>query len=197
MPADTTPPDREWAIPPIHLKVLDLSHSGASRWFTALSPDPFATLSTSCTSVLSLLYPSELSFSSPYSSESEDSDASVRPLLPRPSPPKVRSVTFILRPFDGVAHTNGSELDDQHKEIHVSTSYLAGISGDALRVKREVVGVIVHELVHVFQWNGKGSCDGGVIEGIADWVRLGAGFGAPHWREGGGDNWNAGYATTG
>lgn len=45
-----------------------------------------------------------------------------------PGPPAIRSVTLHVREFDGVAHTNGSHLDEQHKEIHLSTSYLAGVS---------------------------------------------------------------------
>ncbi|KAL8290081.1 hypothetical protein RQP46_003020 [Phenoliferia psychrophenolica] len=195
--APTPPPEREWTTPPLHLRCLDLEHPGVARFFAAL-PDPYKVLSSSCTTVLSLLYPPTLSPDSPTSSsfEADDSDASIAPLLPRPAPPKIRSVTFHLRAFDGVAHTNGSELDDAHKEIHISTNYLARIGGDPLQIRKEIVGVVVHELVHVFQWNGNGSCDGGVIEGVADWVRLGAGFGAPHWREEGGSDWKAGYATT-
>ena len=36
-----------------------------------------------------------------------------------------------------------------------------------------------------------------MIEGIADYVRLRAGFAAPHWHRGGGSRWDEGYATTG
>ncbi|KAK4694840.1 hypothetical protein P7C70_g8668, partial [Phenoliferia sp. Uapishka_3] len=185
----TPPPKREWPTPPIHLKVADLSHSGAQRFFAAVAdPGLYKVLEGSATIVQRLLYPDELR-----ASEERGGDETPPLLLsgtstyhPPPGPPPIRSITFFLRSFDGVAFTRGSHLDNEHKEIHISTSYIAGISGDEVRIKREIEGVLVHELVHVFQWDGEGSCDGGVVEGIADWVRLGAGLGAPHWKEGGG-----------
>lgn len=76
----------------------------------------------------------------------------------------VRSVTLYLEDMDGVAFTKGSELDDDHKEIHFSTRH---IENNKQRCKDEVLGVIVHEMVHCFQYNAKGSCPGGLIEGIA------------------------------
>jgi hypothetical protein len=38
-----------------------------------------------------------------------------------------------------------------------------------------VTGVLYHEVTHVWQWNGQGRANGGLIEGIADYVRLKAG----------------------
>ena len=64
----------------------------------------------------------------------------------------------------GVAYTKGSELDDDHKEIHFSMRHIVN---SKQRAKDEITGVIVHEMVHCFQCNGKGSCPGGLIEGIA------------------------------
>ncbi|KAI9142905.1 hypothetical protein BKA69DRAFT_1065311 [Paraphysoderma sedebokerense] len=37
-------------------------------------------------------------------------------------------------------------------------------------------------MVHIFQHNGKNSAPGGLIEGIADYVRLSGGYPAKHWR---------------
>lgn len=45
----------------------------------------------------------------------------------------------------GIAYTTGSELDDDHKEIHFSTDYVGGLSAD--RVKHEILGVVRHEMV--------------------------------------------------
>ena len=77
----------------------------------------------------------------------------------------VRSVTVYFRAMDGVAYATGSRLDDDHKEIHFSTDYISKI--DEKRIAEEVTGVLQHELVHCFQRNGKGSCPGGLVEGIA------------------------------
>ena len=95
----------------------------------------------------------------------------------------------------GVAYTTGSELDGDHKEIHFSLDYINGIP--SARQKDEIQGVLVHEMVHCWQWNAVGTAPGGLIEGIADFVRLKAGLSPPHWKKEGGGNWDAGYQHTG
>lgn len=61
----------------------------------------------------------------------------------------------------------------------------------------EIEGVLVHELVHCFQHNGQGTCPSGLIEGIADFVRLKANLGAPHWKRGDiPQKWDQGYEKT-
>ena len=42
-----------------------------------------------------------------------------------------------------------------------------------------------------------GTAPGGLIEGIADYVRLRAGFTPPHWKRGSGSRWDEGYYVTG
>lgn len=111
--------------------------------------------------------------------------------------------------MEGVAHATGSETA---KEIHFSCDYIAD---SADRCADEIRGVLVHEVVHCIQYNGKDTCPSGLIEGIAgasirppswvwdssqtyissDWVRLRAGLAPPHWR-GKGDSWDAGYDGT-
>lgn len=66
--------------------------------------------------------------------------------------------------MDGIAYTIGSDLDNDHKEIHFSTRYIENIKSGT---KDEILGVLTHEMVHCFQYNAKGTCPGGVIEGIA------------------------------
>lgn len=95
--------------------------------------------------------------------------------------------------MDGVAYTTSTELDSDHKEIHFSLRYLSGLS-PAL-ASAEILGVVRHEMVHCFQHNARGTCPGGLVEGIADWVRLRAGFSPPHWRRGG-KRWDDGYQNT-
>ena len=45
--------------------------------------------------------------------------------------------------------------------------------------------------VHCWQYNGKQTCPGGLIEGIADFVRLRDGLSPPHWEKGG-EHWDEG-----
>ncbi|KAK6343373.1 hypothetical protein TWF730_010963 [Orbilia blumenaviensis] len=117
---------------------------------------------------------------------------------PDTAPDNVRSVTLIIRNMDGVAYTTGMDIDDDHKEIHFSTEYIAGVHerSKGKQDKQEILGVIRHEMVHCFQYNAFGGANGGLIEGIADWVRYKAGFRPPHWHRGEGDQWDNGYERT-
>ena len=80
-------------------------------------------------------------------------------------------MTLYLEEMSGVAYTKGSELDNDHKEIHLSLQHVLNASTkdkeSQARGRAETLGVLVHELVHCFQNNGKGTCPGGLIEGIA------------------------------
>uniref|UniRef100_A0A0K3CBH1 BY PROTMAP: gi/342321017/gb/EGU12955.1/ Proteophosphoglycan ppg4 [Rhodotorula glutinis ATCC 204091] n=2 Tax=Rhodotorula toruloides TaxID=5286 RepID=A0A0K3CBH1_RHOTO len=178
-PTPTKPPATAHPIPKLLLRCYDVAHPGSSAFF-GTPPSVDQKLKAGVSTVLSRLYPS-----------------------PDEPPPPIRSVTLILEAFDGVAYTCGSKLDEEHKEVHLSLSYLADVQknakSDSNRVANEVMGVLVHELVHAFQFNGKGTVPGGVIEGIADWLRGEAGLAPPHWRErpGEDDRWDAGYEWTG
>ncbi|TPX15083.1 uncharacterized protein E0L32_004913 [Thyridium curvatum] len=169
---DATVRPPPFAQPKLRLEVRDLAHPGATRFLASL--DAAQVLSTAVARVHSLLY---------------------RPDAADYSPPPTRSVTVILRDMGGVAYTTGTELDGDHKEIHVSLAYVAGVS-PASRTAAEITGVLTHELVHCYQWNALGTCPGGLIEGIADWVRLNCGLSPPHWQKKAGDKWDAGYQNT-
>lgn len=108
--------------------------------------------------------------------------------------PPTRSITLVLRSMDGVAYTAGRDIDEDHKEIHLSTDYINQVPDS--RKKEEIQGVIVHEMVHCWQHNALGTAPGGLIEGIADWVRLKAGFAPPHWKRTADCKWDAGYERT-
>lgn len=94
----------------------------------------------------------------------------------------------------GVAYTTGTDLDSDHKEIHLSLDYIKGIASG--REAEEIQGVLVHEMVHCWQWNALGTAPAGLVEGIADFVRLKAGLCPPHWKREGGGEWDAGYQHT-
>jgi len=99
----------------------------------------------------------------------------------------VQKVSLFIDDMDGVAYTSNNE-------IHVSARYINGYSGD---VKREITGVLYHEMTHVWQWNGNGQVPGGLIEGIADFVRLKKGYAPSHWvQPGQGNTWDQGYDVT-
>jgi hypothetical protein len=113
--------------------------------------------------------------------------------------PGTRSVTLVLRCMDGVAYTTGLELDDDHKEIHLSLAYVQNFAKKPKECRHEIIGVVTHEMVHCYQYNGQGTAPGGLIEGIADFVRLKAGLAPPHWRspkEELGEKWDSGYQKT-
>lgn len=109
--------------------------------------------------------------------------------------------------MEGVAHTFGTNT---HKEIHFSLDH---IEKSAKRARNEIMGVLVHEVVHCYQYNACATCPGGLIEGIAgesrrlwlatsiddistDFVRLHEGLAPPHWKATPGDTWDAGYERT-
>lgn len=163
----------QFVLPKLRLEIRDLNHEGAEEFLAAVVASK--ALATSVRSVLSLLYHS--------------------PDSPTTTVPPTRSVTLILRPMEGVAYTTGSDLDSDHKEIHFSLDYIRGIA--ASRKKDEIMGVLTHEMVHCYQYNAFGTCPGGLIEGIADWVRLNANLSPPHWKKEASGNWDAGYQHTG
>jgi Peptidase of plants and bacteria len=169
-PSAPTPPHRDYPSPLLRLEIQDLSDTGARSFLNSVNAADV--LVDAVHSVLDLLYPGKY----------------------RGSWPATRSVTLVLRFMPGVAYTCGKAIDDDHKEIHFSTNYISSIKPELL--KPEITGVIVHEMVHCWQWNGCGSAPGGLIEGIADWVRLKADLSPPHWKRTAGDSWDAGYQNT-
>ncbi|KAK4235937.1 peptidase of plants and bacteria-domain-containing protein [Achaetomium macrosporum] len=177
-PAPETAPvwetgNKEFPQPKLRLKVQDLDHPGAVAFLGAVNAAKL--LSTAVNNVLRLLYRTP---SDPYTTV-----------------PPTRSVTLILRDMPGVAYTTGTDLDNDHKEIHVSLNYINSIS-PASRLTSEITGVLTHELVHCYQWNAQETCPGGLIEGIADWVRLRCGLSPPHWKKETGGDWDRGYQHT-
>jgi hypothetical protein len=74
----------------------------------------------------------------------------------------VKSITLVLRPFDGVAYT--TSCDPGGHEVHFSLNW---IKSSEARARDEILGVLVHEVVHCYQYDAKGTCPGGLIEGIA------------------------------
>ncbi|THF94277.1 hypothetical protein TEA_023428 [Camellia sinensis var. sinensis] len=88
--------------------------------------------------------------------------------------------------MNGVAYTR----DD---EIHISANYIQRYLGD---IKTEITGVVYHEMTHVWQWDRSPQtvAPRGLIEGVADFVRLKVGYAPSHWmKPGQGNQWDQGY----
>jgi hypothetical protein len=99
----------------------------------------------------------------------------------------VHRVDLFIDVMDGVAYADNNE-------IRVSSNYIGNYTGD---LEREFSGVLYHEMTHVWQWDGNGTTPGGLIEGIADFVRLKANYTPSHWvQPGQGDRWDRGYDVT-
>jgi hypothetical protein len=66
------------------------------------------------------------------------------------------------------------------------------------QLQHEIAGVLTHELVHIFQYDGQGKAPGGLIEGLADLVRLRCGYIPRHWSPMHAlpDRWDCGYEKT-
>lgn len=163
--------DRPFPTPKLRFEIRDLHHSGAIKFQSEIRI--LAALEDAIETVLTLLYGTTTT---------------------RTKHPHILSVKFVLKSMDGVAYT-ANELDDQHKEINLSLEYIDKQPANLLR--HEILGVIVHEMVHVWQWNALGTCPGGLIEGLADYVRLKSGYAPLHWTRVPGVSWDAGYERTG
>ncbi|XP_019449590.1 PREDICTED: uncharacterized protein LOC109352179 [Lupinus angustifolius] len=99
----------------------------------------------------------------------------------------VEEVKLVIENIEGVAF-------DSNNEIHVSASFIERFNGD---IKSEITGMLYHEMTHVWQWNANGQAPSGLIEGIADFVRLKAGYVSNNWvPPGRGDDWFQGYDVT-
>lgn len=73
----------------------------------------------------------------------------------------VKFILLVLRPMDGVAYTTGQH---HSKEIHFSLDYIKKKEEHAAK---EIIGVLVHEVVHCYQYDAGHTCPSGLIEGIA------------------------------
>uniref|UniRef100_A0A0E0M937 Secretory protein n=1 Tax=Oryza punctata TaxID=4537 RepID=A0A0E0M937_ORYPU len=101
----------------------------------------------------------------------------------------VDAVTLTVEDIGGVAFTSGDD-------IHLSARYVGGYNaGD---VRTEVTGVLYHEATHVWQWGLQDyAAHSWVYEGIADFVRLRAGYIAAGWvQPGQGNSWEDSYSVT-
>ncbi|KAI4371979.1 hypothetical protein MLD38_010267 [Melastoma candidum] len=78
--------------------------------------------------------------------------------------------------------------------IWLNSDYIQSFVGN---LKDDITGVLYHESTRVWQWTGDGRAPAGLVNGIADYVRLKAGWRSRTWpKRGSGQRWNEGYAIT-
>ncbi|KAF5392420.1 hypothetical protein D9757_002306 [Collybiopsis confluens] len=179
-----------WILPQFDFHVEDLGHAGAQLFFAHVpNHNPLVAMAMAVEASWRWLY-----------GWSKDMDPAVKaPLVIQ----RVKRITLTLRPMDGVAHTFGND-EGSEKQVHFSTKHIENsYKGDTeekrnIRVREEILGVLAHEIVHCYQYNGKATAPGGLIEGIAgepikpdlssivlnetDCVRLYENLGPPHWK---------------
>ncbi|KAF3480055.1 uncharacterized protein GIQ15_05402 [Arthroderma uncinatum] len=179
--------------PKLRLHFEDLGNQ-ASKTFIAAVQDPYAAIQAAIGEIVKYLYTSP-----------SGSAAPGRQVHFNPSLPPTSAVSFILHDFQGVAYTVGLSSDNNQKEIHFSLSYIAH-TANLKDTTAEILGVIQHELVHCYQHTtprGRSAPNppSGLIEGIADFVRLKTGLDAAHWKRPATvadlpKSWDSGYQNT-
>ena len=83
--------------------------------------------------------------------------------------------------------------------VMISTDHLQNLANQGADMATEVIGILFHEMAHMYQHDdhdGDG-VDGGLIEGIADFVRIEAGYTPTGAEPSGEGSWNEGYTHTG
>ncbi|KAI5289856.1 hypothetical protein KEM54_003053 [Ascosphaera aggregata] len=200
----------------VRLHFNNLAHPH-STVYTKYIADTYALFSKAYSSIVSYLY----------TLPEKGSRSAFKPKFPFSSPtiPNVNSLTLVIDDTKGVAYTIGIGKDGMDKEIHFSLDYLRHCS-TLCDPAYEIGGVVIHELVHCYQHTrppsiitttttttttttgGGGNAatttsspPNGLIEGIADYVRLRASYAPPHWRrptssDSVPDQWDAGYQFT-
>jgi predicted Zn-dependent protease with MMP-like domain len=114
-------------------------------------------------------------------------------------PEEVRDATHLeLRIEHAVGEVAWKAGDGGEITVMISTDHIQNVANEGRDVAEEVKGVLFHEITHMFQHddNDGNGVDGGLIEGIADFVRIRAGYPPYRSQPNPNGNWNDGYHTT-
>jgi hypothetical protein len=102
-----------------------------------------------------------------------------------------KQVSLKIYAFDGVANAS-----PQSGHINFSSNHIENFSGSSAEdAYTELFGVLVHEGHHLFQASNTGP--GGMVEGMADYVRIRAELYGPNRKPQKGGNWDSPYTTGG
>jgi hypothetical protein len=82
--------------------------------------------------------------------------------------------------------------------VMISTDHMQNVANEGRDVAEEIKGVLFHEMTHMYQHDDSdgGGVDIGLIEGIADFVRISAGYPPHRSQPNPNGNWDSGYTTT-
>ncbi|XP_047961993.1 uncharacterized protein LOC125206814 [Salvia hispanica] len=101
---------------------------------------------------------------------------------------QVEVATVFIRQYDGAEAITYSE------QVNVSALFLQGYQGN---LKWEYTSILHHELTHVFQWDGEGKAPVGLVEGVADYMKLVSNYNQKGSASRGmGERWDQGYDFT-
>ncbi|KAK9667160.1 hypothetical protein RND81_14G237500 [Saponaria officinalis] len=107
---------------------------------------------------------------------------------PNDRKPGITRITVHVVPWKG-------EVTTKKNQLYISSIYIQNYEGD---IRREITRVIYHELTHVWQWTGMGRAPKGLLEGIADYVKIKAGYADEKYgkKQGDGERWDEGAEIT-
>ncbi|KAL9231711.1 hypothetical protein vseg_006903 [Gypsophila vaccaria] len=107
---------------------------------------------------------------------------------PNDRKPDITRITLHIIPWKGDVSTKGSQ-------IYISSIYIRDYKGD---LKREITRLLFHETTHIWQWTGSGRAPKALLEGIADYVKIKAGYPDEKYgkKPGDGEAWDQGSEIT-
>jgi hypothetical protein len=101
---------------------------------------------------------------------------------------EVPTLSLIIEDFDGLAASSGTS-------VHISSRYLRQLADEGQDLLMEIHGLLYFTVTNHYQNNSNDTAPIWLITGVADWVRLRAGYTDAALRRGGG-NHQDGYRTT-
>lgn len=105
-----------------------------------------------------------------------------------------KKIHIMVRDEGGVAYAGGNRVEG---EIVISSQYLNNVNNSTTPLRREIIGILYHELTHLYQYDDNAySQISYLVEGMADAVRFEVGY-HDRYAEPVGGMWNEGYGVTG
>lgn len=117
-------------------------------------------------------------------------------LYENPNDMRIGPKDIYIKIIDGnfVAYAGGSP---SAAEVAISSQYLNNVNNSSTPLRREIIGILYHELTHVYQYDDNAYSQlSYLVEGMADAVRFEVGY-HDRYAEPTGGTWQDGYGKTG